>query len=217
MNNLYRFLLFCGSGCLLTWVTKTMLISDTLYFNTLADQLTYEQIEEFIARGKQWEWLSYVLIPLIYLIKFSLVALVLSLGLWLVTGRYEFKRLFGVAIVAESVFLLPIVIKIFWFLFVQTGYTLQDLQFFYPLSALNLFDYQSLEPWLVYPLQVLNVFEVAYWVVLAYGVSQAPRPPMGEKIYSLDLNQAFGLVAASYGTGLVVWVAVMMFLTLSYS
>ncbi|AEI48875.1 hypothetical protein [Runella slithyformis] len=213
MNNLYRFLLFSSFACLLAWVTKTSLISDTLYFNTLADQLTYEQIEDFIAQGKQWEWLGYVLIPLVYLIKFSLVALVLSLGLWLVTGRYEFKRLLGVAIEAEVIFLLPIVIKIFWFLFVQTGYTLQDLQFFYPLSALNLFDYQSLEPWLVYPLQVLNVFEVAYWVVLAYGV--ALRSP--EVKPSLSLERAFGLVAASYGTGLVVWVAVMMFLTLSYS
>lgn len=190
---------------------KRSLISDTLYFNTFADQLTYEQIEDFIAQGKQWEWLSYVLIPLVYLIKFSLVGLVLSLGLWLVTGRYEFKRLLGVAIEAEVIFLLPLVIKIFWFLFVQTGYTMQDLQFFYPLSALSLFDYQSLEPWLVYPLQVLNVFEVAYWVVLAYGV--APYPPKGE----FSLERAFGLVAASYGTGLVVWVAVMMFLTLSYS
>jgi hypothetical protein len=193
---------------LLTIITKYFLISDMLYFNSLAEQLSYEQIQELLASGEKWAWLGYALIPVIYAIKCSLVALCLGLGCFFITNRFEFKKLFGVAVAAEFVFLIPAVGKLLWFLFIQTDYTLEDLQFFYPLSALSLFDYHTVQPWLLYPLQVLNVFELIYWMVLAYGLSQVlPRP---------DLSRAMSVVLSSYGTGLVIWVAVVMFLTLTY-
>lgn len=219
MNNYYRYFLFCLIVLGLSWLTKETLISDTLYFNTLADQLTYEQIETMIAQGKKWEWLGYALVPLVYLIKFSLVALVLSLGVWLATNRFWFKSLFAVAIEAEVIFLIPVIAKLLWFLFVQPNYTLQDLQLFYPLSLLSMFDPDTLEAWWLYPLQVLNVFEVVYWGILAYLVAPLLRHQDGQETEDFfgRLGQGLGIVSASYGAGLVVWVALVMFLTLSYS
>jgi hypothetical protein len=38
------------------------------------------------------------------------------------------------------------IFKIIWFYFFQTNYTLEDIQYFYPLSALNIVDYKELEP-----------------------------------------------------------------------
>ena len=90
----------------------------------------------------------------------------------------------------------------------QTDYDLNDLQAFYPLSLLNLFETQELDKWLIYPLQLVNLFELVYWLVLAYGVSQVIEMPM---------QRAFGIVAASYGSGLLVWVVFIMFLTISLS
>lgn len=119
-----------------------------------------------------------------------------------------FKPFFRVAIQAELVLLLPSLLKLLWFLFVQTDYSLQDLQFFYPLSLLNLFDAKAMSPYLLYPLQLANLFEVAYWFALAYGVSQLIEIPM---------PKAFGVVATSYGSGLLVWVVFIMFLTVSLS
>ena len=219
MNNYYRYFLFCLIVLGLSWLTKETLISDTLYFNTLADQLTYEQIETMIAQGKKWEWLGYALVPLVYLIKFSLVALVLSLGVWLATNRFWFKSLFAVAIEAEVIFLIPVIAKLLWFLFLQPNYTLQDLQLFYPLSLLSIFDPDTLEAWWLYPLQVLNVFEVVYWGILAYLVAPLLRHQDGQETEDFfgRLGRGLGIVSASYGAGLVVWVALVMFLTLSYS
>ncbi|WP_245859440.1 hypothetical protein [Spirosoma aerolatum] len=110
------------------------------------------------------------------------------------------------AIQAEMVLLLPSVIKLLWFLFVQTDYSLTDLQLFYPLSVLSLVGADSVAPYLLYPLQLTNLFELAYWLVLAYGVSQ---------VIDIPMPKAVGLVAASYGSGLLVWVALVMFLTVS--
>jgi len=206
-THLFLLLIIASLGFSLT--VKELLISDTLYFNSLAEKFSYEQIQEALDEGKNWEWFGFAIIPIFYAIKCSLVAFCLSIGLFFVTDRFEFKKLFGMAAVAEFVFLIPVVGKLLWFLFVQTDYTLEDLQLFYPLSALSIFDYHAVQPWLLYPLQVLNVFELIYWVVLAFGVARV----MPQR----DVNRAIGVVASSYGTGLVIWVAVVMFLTLTYA
>ncbi len=171
-----------------------------------------------LANGKKWEWLSYAIIPVFYAVKLCLVACCLSIGTFFINNRFEFKKMWGVALVAEFVFIVPTILKILWFAFIQTDYTLKDLQLFYPLSLLNLFDVGSVEPWLLYPLQVFNVFEVVYWLLLAWGVA-APLPPEGEFVTSQEITFGAGLqlVLVSYGSGLLVWVALVMFLTLSYS
>lgn len=105
-------------------------------------------------------------------------------------------------------FLLPILIKLLWFLFVQTDYTLHDLSMFYPLSLLNITGTENIPSYWLYPLQTLNLFEVAYWFLLAQGVSEATEQ---------SFRQSFGLVMSSYGVGLVLWVILVMFLTITYS
>ena len=185
-----------------------LLIFDNLYYSSLGEQLSYERIEEMLAQGKKWEWLSYAVIPVVYSIKLSLIAACLSIGVFFATNKFSFKSAFGVALVAEFVFLIPTILKILWFAFIQTNYTLKDLQFFYPLSVLSFFDASIIESWLVYPFQLLNVFEVVYWLVLAKGV---------QKIIQKDFTPSFEIVLASYGAGLVLWVAIVMFITVSYS
>ena len=109
---------------------------------------------------------------------------------------------------AELLFLLPVLIKILWFLFVQTDYDLNDLTQFYPLSVLNFFDADAIPRYWLYPLQVLNLFEVAYCFLLAYGVAD---------VTGFSFKRSFGLVMSSYGVGLVLWVVLVMFLSITYS
>ncbi|TAF80564.1 MAG: hypothetical protein EAZ50_08415 [Runella slithyformis] len=201
------------------FLNSYVLVSENLYFNSLGDQLTYEQIENLLAQGKKWEWLGYAILPVVYVIKLSLVAVCLGVGMLFVNRQFTFKKMFGVALVAEFVFLVPAFLKILWFTFVQTDYDLKDLQLFYPLSALHFFDYKTLETWWVYPLQTFNVFEIIYWLLLARGIQEAPLPPEGElkTIKTIDFEQSLGLVMSSYGIGLVLWIATVMFISVSYS
>ncbi|WP_338870396.1 hypothetical protein WBJ53_22670 [Spirosoma sp. SC4-14] len=170
--------------------------------------MTYEQIQKTITQTHEWSWLGYVILPVLNLLKFALVASCLSLGYYFATNQWLFKPFFRIVIQAELVLLLPAVIKLLWFLFVQTDYNLADLQVFYPLSALSLIGADSVAPYWLYPLQLTNLFELAYWLVLAYGVSE---------VIDIPIPKAVGLVAASYGSGLLVWVALVMFLTVSLS
>jgi len=197
------------SFVIVTYISKALLTSNTLYFNSYADEMTYEQIKFLLDQNEKWSWLSYMLIPLIYFFKCSLIAMCLGLGCFITTNEFAFKRAFRISVTAEFIFLLPVIIKLLWFLFIQTDYRVQDIQYFYPMSLLQIFTPKSLEPWLIYPLQVLNIFELIYWIVLAYLLTK--------ELPELDMNRSMTVVMASYGTGLVIWVAFVMFLTLTYT
>ena len=203
-----RFFTLCLIGIFVSWSFQETLLSDTLYYNAFADQLTYERINSIIEQNKKWSWIGYFLIPLLYLIKLSLISICLSLGNFFLNNHFRFKIFFNITVVAEIIFLLPVLIKLCWFLFVQTDYDLNDLTQFYPLSALTLVDSETIPRHWLAPLQTLNLFEVIYWCLLAYGVGDAT---------GFSFKRSFGLVMSSYGVGLVLWIVLVMFLTITYS
>ncbi|WP_421826384.1 hypothetical protein [Larkinella sp.] len=207
-NTWFLFGIVCAVSTLLTILSQYLLISDELYFNSFVDQLSYEQIEVLIDNNRKWAWTPYPILILFSLIKFTVLASCLGLGYYFSENRFLFRLFFIVSMKSELILYLPALVKLIWFLFIQTDYHLHDLQYFYPLSLLNLFDPATLEPWLTYPLQLLNVFELLYWFALAYGIAQTLEMPM---------EKAFGLVASSYGLGLLLWVVFVMFLTISFT
>lgn len=203
-----KFFILCLITLSFSWAFQELLLSDTLYFNVFSDQLSYEKIQKIINHNKDWNWIMYIIIPFLCFVKLSLITTCLALGSFFTSNRFNFKVFFNIAVFAELIFLLPILIKLLWFLFVKTDYDLDDLTLFYPLSALNLVDTTDLPRYWLTPLQTLNLFEVAYWFLLAYGVADAT---------DFSFKRSFGLVMSSYGVGLLLWVVLVMFLTVTYS
>jgi hypothetical protein len=190
-------------------ITNKALNYEGLLYNSLAEQLTNKQIQYFFEFQDKWQWLSYIFMPILLLIKISLIASTLYIGTFFFSKvELTFKQLWGFVISAEFVFLLVPVFKIIWFYFFHTNYKLEDIQYFYPLSALNIVGYQDLEPWFIYPFQTLNLFEVTYWLILAYFIGKATQTSM---------DQGLKIVAYSYGSALLLWVVTVMFFTLNYS
>lgn len=206
IKTVYWFVLICILYVAFALAGNYVLISDEMYSDLFGEQLAYDRIAQLIETSNEWVWIGYAVLPLLLLLKFFLVASCLTVGTLLLGTPASFKSLFRIAILAELVFIIPPIIKIFWFGIFHVDYTLQDLQFFSPLSVLSLVDRESVEPWLLYPLQLLNVFEFAYWLVLAYGLYELT----GERY-----SKMLGLVAASYGTGLLLWVVFIVFLTIN--
>jgi hypothetical protein len=188
--------------------TQALLQSEEVMLSSLSEQFTADQIKEVIGYREKWQWLGYALLPFLLLIKILIIAAILDIGCFFFGKDLKYKTLFHIAVKAEFVFLLVIVFKTAWFYFVQTDYTLEDLQYFYPLSVLQVFGYEGLEPWFIYPLQVVNLFELCYWLLLGYGLSKALKQSM---------DYAMGIVASSYGVGLLIWVAGVMFFMLNMS
>jgi len=200
------FIMICCISLLVTYATKTFITTDEFYYSNLTERLSYEQIKEFIVDNKSWEWLTYLIIPVILILKLSLISLCLATGMFILVNRFEYLKTLEAVILAEMVLLFPAIVKLLWFLFFNPNYTLSDLQYFYPLSAINFFEYQTLEPWVIYPLQILNAFEFVYWFTLAFGLYK--------QFSYLSYEKAIGIVMSSYVNCLVVWVATAMFFSL---
>ncbi|MBL0763795.1 hypothetical protein [Marivirga atlantica] len=108
---------------------------------------------------------------------------------------------------AEFVWLIPSLLLIIWYGFIDTGYSYSDIQYFAPLSLLSLFENpESLDSWLVYPLKSLNIFELAYIIALSVGIM---------KIMKKDFNKTLEFTLPVYGSSLVVWLLFITFLSIN--
>jgi len=137
-----------------------------------------------------------------------LVALCLSVGVFFydIERKIAFKKYLRIALTGELVLVLVGLFKFGYFYFIKTDFTLQDLQQYYPLSYINFLDRTNLQPWLIYPLQTLNLFELAYILVLVLGL---------RKLLQNTFTKSLEMVAVSYGTGLLIFMGLVMFLTLN--
>jgi len=213
-SSIIKFILLSVFYFLIYIYTKNVFNLDKLLYSSLAEKLTTSQLQFFVESQKKWSWVSYVFTPVFLFIKSILIASVLYVGVFFYGKiKITLKQLFEVVVNAEFIFLLVGVVKIIWFYFFQTRFTLDDVQFCYPLSALNIVGYKGLEPWFIYPLQVLNLFELAYWLLLSYFVGKLA---FTDKDKGKPMDLGFKIVASSYGSALLLWVVVVMFFTLNY-
>ncbi|GIM50822.1 hypothetical protein CAPN003_22740 [Capnocytophaga stomatis] len=200
------FMALCLFYFFLTWLSEFFLNTRELLLSSLSEQLTTEQIEKVLDFQNKWQWVGYLAMPVLLLLKISVVALLLDIGCFFFNKKLSYKQLFDIVLRAEFIFLLVPILKIGWFYFFQKDFTLEDLQFFYPLSALNITGYQGIDVWFIYPFQVLNLFEVLYWWFLAYQL---------DKIFNEQKEKGLSIVASGYGVGLLLWIVGVMFFTLN--
>jgi len=205
-KSFYTFVLLWAVQYLFLLLSDHLLIDHSLYYNSLQDQLSFEKIDELVEESNAWKWVSFVILPLRTLLRCFLVSICIWLGGFLLDLEYRLATFFRIALIAEFVLLLPILIKIFWFIFIRQNYTKQDLYYFSPLSVLNFFDRNKLDKWLINPLQALNIFEFLYWLALAYQLKE---------VLGKNFRGSLGFVASTYGVGLLIWVVLVIFLTVS--
>lgn len=215
MKNIIYFFILVLFLLIIGFVGSIILDNEAKLIQYLNENYTTSQVNMYFETKQKWQWFSYSIIPIFLLIKISIIASILYIGTFFYSkAKVTFKQLFNAVVKAEFVFLGVGVLKIVWFYFFQTSYTLEDLQYFYPLSALNIVGYKGLEAWFIYPLQVLNLFELAYWLLLAYFIGKLA---FTEKDKGKPMDLGLKIVASSYGSALLLWVVVVMFFTLNYS
>ncbi len=201
---LYFFLL-CFFECFLAFVYRDLLIYDNLYYEAYGEQLAFERIEKMLDFQQQYQWIIYLIIPVFMLLKIFLVACCLNIGAILERYEISFGSIFKVSLLAETVYLAPLFIKIIYFLFFASNYTLEELGSFNPFSILSLFDMELLEFWQVVLLGIFNLFELLYVLLLAYCM---------QSLLQKNYVQSLGFVGLSYGAGLFSWLIFLMFLQL---
>ena len=212
MKKLLLFILIILLYSLLTFLDKTYITTDSKIFDFLAKDYPSSVVQNYMESQKKWWWVSYVTTPVLIGIKVLLVAFCLNF-VKIISEKLEdvqFRDILTVVLIAEFVFIIAGFYKFFNFYLIDTDYTLETLQTYYPLSLINYKEAISTEKWLAYPLQLLNVFEIMYWGVLAWGIWE-----LADK--KISYQRSLGYVALTYGIGLLFWVGVVCFLILSVS
>lgn len=157
------FLLLVVATYLVLYIKVVFIENETAAFEFLADRPEGAILQALAA-------LRFLSVPLIYLWKFTVIGFILWVGCFMWGYRVTFSQCWGIAIVSEFIFLVPEIIKVFWYFVIETDPTYDDVRGFYPLSLMNLFDYSEIDKRYAYPLRALNVFELIYWYLLIEGV-----------------------------------------------
>lgn len=208
LKNLILFLGLNTSFLILAILTQEFLNVEQLFTEALYEQFSSDQVNRILSFNRKWEWITYLLLPVILILKIALIAKILDAGIFFIDRELPYGKLFSLVLRAEFIFLGIPIAKFLWFYFIQTDFELFDLQTFYPMSLLNFADIDKLEQWFIYPLQILNLFEIIYWLVLAYGI---------KKMLKIRYYQAFNSVMLSYGVCLFIWIVAVMFFYLNMS
>jgi len=205
-STVWLFIFYCFFLTAINYLTQSVLLTNQVYHNSYAEQLSYDRIEQILNLQAKWGWLSYSFLPLIYSIKFSLVACCLLVGSMFFDIKIKFSEAFKIALLAEIIFIAPMLIKVFWFLIIQKNYVLKDIQIFSPFSMLNIFEVKTIGLLWIYPLQTLNIFELLYILLLGFWTY---------KFAAKSYEKALNMVLASYLPALCIWLILIMFATLN--
>jgi len=208
--NLNRLQLFIGItliNLLIIWLSKSVLINELVFYNTFSEQLTLDRSNELFENLRRLAWVSYVFTPIMLLIKFTLVSLVLYIGIVFINiqDRISLGSIFKVVIASEIVFVLANIIKFLWFYLFAGNYDLNDIGFFYPLSLANFFKTGEIDRLWIFPMQTANLFQLIYIVLVAFALN---------KVCEIKMADSEKVVLFTYIPALVIWVSLIMFLTI---
>lgn len=192
------------SGSLLS---NIYIFTDPYYYNTLSGKLTIERIAEIIAFQRKFQAFSYLFIPFMIFIKVSIVAGVIFTGIFLFNRKASYNDCLKITLLAELVSVVSMLIRIGW-LMIDRPDTTEAIRSFSPISITQLIDIRKVPQYLIYPLQLINVFEIGYWIVLAYGIMTFTNVKFGKSLK---------VVASSYGVALLIWVVFIVFLQIQFT
>lgn len=120
-------------------------------------------------------------------------------------GEVKLWKLFTLVLIAEFIFLIPDLLEVIWFLFLNTDYSMEEVKFFMPLNLYSFIHNYDMSEAYDYPVRLINPFEIAYWLLLIIGIKE---------LTGKSAKQSFKVIASSYG---VILLIVIVFRFIIYS
>lgn len=201
---LYAVALFLTGWLLLD--VESMLVSELTSNKELdiPENVLLDALEDM----RYWNRFSVLFTFLILVVKCFLMALVLYGGLFFANLHRGVRlgTLFRVTAFAEVALVLAGVVKV-W-VGAMSEFTYSEFAIFYPLSLLSSLGPESVDPLLYYPLQIANLFEMLYCVLLVVFLKQES---------SLTAAQSIKVGLGSYSVSLLFWMVLILFLTLNFT
>ncbi len=206
------FLLLGFYSLVLFLVSYFLLDVEGMFVNAIAKQTEIEIPENVLLDTledmRYWNKFSGFFTFLVLVIKCWIIALVLYAGLFFANLQQGVKLigLFKVAVFAESILVIAGLVKVI--VVAEGDFSYEEFSVFYPMSVLSLFQLSDLNPLFIYPLQLVNLFELGYCFLLVFFFQQEVQ---------IDLGQSIKVALGSYSFALVFWLVLILFLTLNFT
>jgi hypothetical protein len=169
----YFFCLYSILFVIFTFFSNYILYDDALYYKSFGDTLGIDRIDAIIGQQKVFQKIGYWLIPIIILLRVFYTSICLTIGSFLLEKDLKFAQCFNISIKADVIFLFELMIKIDYFSIIEVNSIEKiNVRLFSILQLLGVKDY-----WMSYPLSILNVFEIIYWITLAIFLSNRTKKP----------------------------------------
>ncbi len=169
---------------------------------------TYESadfVEKILEQQRKYGWLTYIIMPVFISLRLLIVAVVLNVGVLVADVKVRFSKLWKTAIWAEFALIAYSFIHLF-LIWLGDFSTLDEMAAYNPLSLSHYLNLEQIPDFVYYPIHLVNVSEIAYWVVLTIAL----MPVLGKRFFG-----TLGFVAKSYGIGLLLWISLVVFLSLN--
>ena len=214
MKSWQLYIYLVALGIILTYLINDLFYTESQIRATFSEQLSFERVTQMVELSVKWQWVGYIAIPLVLLLRVFYTSLCIYSGLLFFNFTAGFGRIFKIALWADFVFVLSTLAKLVILIFFREVNTLHDLQF-QPFSVLEFFPRESVDTMFIYPLSLLNLFELGYFLMLAWLIrdllnTESPGKPFG-------FGMAFRLTGISYGCGLLLWILTVLFINLNLS
>lgn len=184
-------------------ILKYYALNNEVLYNSLAQDLTLEEIESVANLTRSYAWGIFIWAPLNILAQIFLISICINIGTLLLRYEIRFKEIFAVVTKAFVIFAIARLILIGTYIVFGVD-ELNDLDYLTRLSLYALVNEQTLSDWMVFPLQKINLFQLFFILLLAVGLNLLQRH---------GLQRWIPFVFGTYGLGLAISIVLVIFLT----
>jgi hypothetical protein len=198
--NLILLLLISLIYLAINFYTKSYLLTDQSLYEFYARTLSMEQVERMLYLKNKYDWVDYLFIPLLLLLKIMIISSLIYVGIYVYDLKIRFQEIVQMVFTAELVFIVMSIVKVVFFT-IKGNSSPEEIANFIPLSVYQLLKRPAV--YVRYPTQILNLFEAAYFLALTIQLKNKLR----QRFF-----KCLELVFITYGLGLLVWISLIVFL-----
>lgn len=187
---------------------QTQVLTDEVYHYSFGGQVSTAKLTEFLSGQHRTRVLSYILVPVVLLLRMLIVSFCLLAGLLLTSRKPAFSQLFRIVLIAEAAPVAGVLIKLLILSFFVHIDTISQFEALAPFSVYSFLNAAAVPRWLVCPLQSLDIFQAAYILLLAGGLRHYLK---------FSFRNALRWVLCTYGLGLLCLMIGLAFLVISFN
>lgn len=203
-NFWHIFFVYALLYAMLTYLGNEYIYNETFYSTAFHGTLDPDRIADTINMRQRFQWMGYLIQPLMLLLRCGLYAASIFTGLYVLDLKLSFNACLRIVIIADIVVFVVNLVRTLHFMSVPPA-SFADLQYYYPLSISQLLHIEKIPSFYRYPLQQINLFEIGYWLLLVLGI---------RSFIGLRWGRSFSIVACTYGVASLLWIMTVVFISL---